>query len=121
MITNLDQLIGLTKTVSNFDERVYRGWPEAKPESPFAIVTTVANVTNYQYDQEEIIADLTYQVDIFADDPAEAEDLASDVSNLFNRYGIIRSGYFDGFEPSEGLRRVTINFRVSLDKRGNTY
>jgi len=120
MITNMDQLITLTKTVSGLTD-VYRGYPEAQPEAPFAIISTVSNNDVLNIDAEEIVSTATYQVDIYAEDPATAEDYAASVDSVFKQYGIIRSGYFDGFEPSNGLRRVTISFRVTLDKRGNTY
>lgn len=120
MIINTDQIIALLKTVDGITD-VFRSYPDIEPTAPFATVSVISNITTLTADDEETIADMTYQVDLYHEDPAEAEDMASAMSSLLSQYGIMRVGYFDGFEPLNGLRRVTISFRAVLDKRGNTY
>lgn len=121
MIRNMDQMITIAKQIPDFEGRVFREFPQVFPEAPFVVISAVSGVADLVIGGEEIISSMTYSVDVYADTPDDAEDLLSELNDLYTEYNIIRIGGSSGFDSNCALYRANISLRATLDKRGGSY
>lgn len=121
MIRNTDQMIAIAKQMPDFEGRVYRDYPEAFPGSPLCTISVISTTADLVIGGEEIVTSITYSVDVFADSPDDAEDIMSELIDLYTAYNIVRVGGSSGFDSDCALYRANISLRAMLDKRGASY
>ena len=121
MIDLYSHVVDIIGAVDGLGGRVYSDYPSRVPtKAPYAIVGEIGNAVDLLSDGEEIIATMTYSVDVFAPARADCRAIVSDICQVAARYGGIRLGLFDGFSESN-LARINITLRFRADKRGATF
>lgn len=121
MIENTDQMITIAKQIEEFDDRVYREFPQTMPKAPFAVLSVISMTADFVSEGREVIASITYSVDVYADAPDDCADIASELNDLYSQYNIIRVGGSTGFDSDCSLYRVNTSLRATLDSRGGSY
>ncbi len=121
MIRNTDQMITIAKQMPDFEGRVYRDYPEAYPGCPLCVISVISSTADLVIQGEEVVSSITYSVDVYADSPDDAEDIISELIDLYTAYNIVRVGGASGFDSESAMYRANISLRATLDKRGGSY
>lgn len=92
--------------------RVSLEFPSVRESFPVITITEVSNTEDYTVDGEELISDVTYQVDVWDNGPSRktVESLAAEVAAIMakNRYTRVLGR---GFRDVSGLHRKMIYFK----------
>ena len=122
MIDITDQVVGIIEGIEGLDGRVFRRYPKKKVALPAVLVSRVGgNPTFSDADGSEVIASLTYSIDINAEDIRTADRLTAEVVDALARYNLHRTGLTDFYDDVLKVYRVILTFTGTVDKRGNTF
>ena len=123
MIKITDQVLNMVKRVEAFDGRVYRSYPQqVQVTTPFCVISEIGHNTELTNGEgEELIAGITFSIDIYSRVSSANEDLHEQISNTLLAYNILPSSYYPDFQPLNGLYRVNATYRARIDVRGQTY
>lgn len=122
MIDIIDDIIAILNEIEDLDGRVYRRWPKKKVKMPAVLVSRISgNVQMSDADGSEVIANLTYSIDVNADSQDVADVLVSKAVNALSRYNLHRTGLTDFYDDELRVYRAIITLSVTVDRRGNTF
>ena len=122
MIDITDDVIGILSEIDGIEGRVYRRWPKTKVRMPAILVSRISGVaTLTDADGSEIIANLTYSIDINAEDLKAVDRIASETVDALSMYNMHRTGMTDFYDDFRRVYRVILTFNGTIDKRGNTF
>ena len=122
MIDVLPSIVSILRNVPGFHSRVYRKWPAKDTKLPYCVVGRVSTtVPVSDHDGSEVIAYLTYSVDINADSFTNTDKLAEDAVNALAGFNIHRTGDTELYDDSARIYRRILTVSVAVDRRGNTF
>jgi len=122
LIDIIDDIIAILNEIEDLDGRVYRRWPKKKVKMPAVLVSRISgNVQMSDADGSEVIANLTYSIDVNADSQDVADVLVSKAVNALSRYNLHRTGLTDFYDDELRVYRAIITLSVTVDRRGNTF
>jgi hypothetical protein len=123
LIDLFGHVVEMVGAVDDLEGRVYSDYPARVPSrEPYAVVSEIGNTSEFISDGVEVIASMTYSVDIFAPARADCRRIASDICTIAARHNGHRVGLFDGFsEAGTKLSRINLTLRFRADRRGATY
>jgi len=122
LIDIIDDIIAILNEIEDLDGRVYRRWPKKKAKMPAVLVSRISgNVQMSDADGSEVIANLTYSIDVNADSQDVADVLVSKAVNALSRYNLHRTGLTDFYDDELRVYRAIITLSVTVDRRGNTF
>jgi len=122
MIDALEDLVTVLGRLEGLQGRVYRRWPKKKAVMPCCLISRIsATPTFTDADGGEVIATLTYSIDINAVTPDEADAIASRVIDALAQYNFHRTGDMDFYDDQLRASRRILTFMGTVDKRGNTF
>lgn len=124
MIDNIEQMVSIARGVPGLGNRVYREYPQKVDNvsfEPYAVITRGSRVPILiDSDNSELITSLSYQIDIFAEKPTDADDLLKQMVELYKPKRILCTGISSGYSAGR-MYYVTATFSVTLDIRGTPY
>ena len=122
MISITDDLIEMARQVMEFGGRVYRTYPQRPMlDMPYCVISQIGRSQDLTENGEEVIANVTYNVTVYAPTPDEASDLMEEVINIYNTKRIQNIGYNDSYLVDNNLWSATAVFQAKVDRRGNVY
>ena len=122
MIDVIQDVIARVGSVGALAGKVYRKWPQTRAQAPYAVVDRVGrSMVLTDTDGSEVIASLSYAVDIMASSPSELDDLESAVSDALAGINFHSTGSSPMWESSTKLYRRSLTFEGVVDRRGSTF
>ena len=122
MISITDDLIEMARQVMEFGGRVYRTYPQRLMlDMPYCVISQIGRSQDLTENGEEVIANVTYNVTVYAPTPDKASDLMEEVINIYNTKRIQNIGYNDSYLVDNNLWSATAVFQAKVDRRGNVY
>jgi len=122
MIDVLPSIVERINAIQGFNGRVYRRWPKKKVAMPSCIISRISGHPKLtDADGSEIIATLTYSVDINAADADKADELAEQVIDTLAGINFHRTGDTDFYDETTKASRRILTFMGDVDMRGNTF
>lgn len=121
MIDAIADIVAIAKTIEPLQGRVYRRWPKKTLGMPCALVSRISRtVIQSDRDGREVIAALTYSIDINAKTQDEADTATALLVDALARYNF-HSTLTDFYDDVLQVYRVIITASGTVDKRGNTF
>ena len=122
MIDITNDVIEAIGSIEGLEGKVYRRWPKKKVSTPAVLVSRVGGSTKLSdADGTEIMATLTYSIDINTDKLEDADRFASETADALSRYNLHRTGLTDFYDDVLRVYRVILTVSGTVDKRGNTF
>jgi len=123
MIDVTDQIIEILEGIEELEGKVYRRYPKHSAiPMPAVLVSRISGSTRLaDADGSEIIASLTYSIDVNAVGIKDADRIASEVADAMSRYNFHRTGMTDFYDDVLRVYRVILTFTGQVDRRGNTF
>lgn len=122
MIDIIADVVSLVSGIEALGGRVYRQWPQVRAKAPYAVVERIGrSVIQTEADGSEVLASLTYSVDILATSPSELDALEEAVTDTLASYNLHTTGTSPTWESSTKLYRRSITFDGVVDRRGQTF
>ena len=122
MIDITNDVIRILGEIDGLNGRVYRRWPKKDAKMPAVLVSRVGGYAKFtDTDGSEVIADLTYSIDINAKNQEDADRLVSEVLDVLGGYNLHRTGLTDFYDDILRVYRVILTVSGTVDKRGNTF
>lgn len=122
MIDITDDVVKILNAEPELKGKVYRRWPKKSLKMPAVLVSRIGgNPIQTDADGSEVIATLTYSVDINANTQEKADSLTAIASDALSRYNLHRAGMTDFYDEVLQVYRVILTLTVTVDKRGNTF
>ena len=122
MIDVIDDIVKVLNSIDELKGKVYRRWPKKAVKMPAVLVSRIGgNPTLTESDGSEVIASLTYSIDINANTQEKADSLTAIVVDTLSQYNMHRAGTTDFYDEVLQVYRCILTFMVTVDKRGNTF
>lgn len=122
MIDVIDDIVKILNSTPELKGKVYRRWSKKAVKLPAVVVSRIAGSPTFtDKDGSEVIASLTYSVDINASSQERVDALTEVVTDALAEYNMHRTGTMDFYDDQLQAYRVILTFMVSVDKRGNTF
>ena len=119
MIDITDRLVGWAQEITAFKGQVYRFYPQKKMAGKtFAIITPTGHSPRVMEDGEEVIADLTWNVEIYGQTPTTVDSILQDLTALYGKYNITLQGITHGYNPDIRQYLTQVSYSAVVDKRG---
>lgn len=122
MIDVLPSIVEQLNTVSGFNGRVYRKWPKKIVTKPSCLVSRISAFPVLTDENGgEVIATLTYSVDINAESADRCDELAAEVIDALASISFHRTGDSDFYDDTIKAARRILTFMGTVDTRGQTF
>ena len=103
--------------------KAYRSWPAVQNlTDPYAVVTPSGRTVLQSDDRGgELVVQLSYNVDIFANSQEAVNEAVELLTNLYNSKSIQCTGYSPSYATDNEMYTATASYYVVVDVRGMTY
>lgn len=119
MIDITDWMIQTAKLCEAFSERVYRIYPQKNlADKTYCVITPTAHAPRLMEDGQEVIADLSWTVQIFAKSPTAVDDALSELTDLYGGRNITLNGISNGYNPDYRQYTAIVSYSATVDRRG---
>lgn len=101
--------------------RVYYAYPQQWTTLPVISYRLEGSQEYARADNREYLSEITYQIDIWGDGPADNADLAAAVHGALSALGLQRQYAADIFETPTGLHHRTMRYGALIGRDGRIY
>lgn len=122
MIDVIGTVVSAVAAIEEVDGRAYRRWPRKKVQMPAVLVSHMGrNPVLTDADGSEIVTELSYSIDINAEDQGTADIVTEKVCDALARYNLHAVGHTDFYDDQYRVYRSIITVSGTVDIRGNTF
>ena len=119
MIDIINDLVALAKGIEDIGGRAYRTFPQrGLAGKPSAVISCVSHSPRLMEDGREVIADLSYQVQLTGPSPTELDGILGELTSLYGSRNVILNGILQGYNPDLRLYTVVATYSATVDRRG---
>lgn len=120
MIDIIDNLIELAQ--SSGTVTLYRTFPQKDLKGKtYGTITPTIHMPRLMESGEEVMADLSYNVQLFGSSPKELDTITANLSALYGKHNITLNGITHGYSPEYRRYTVLISYSAVVDRRGCVY